>query len=43
MRRIRIINKIQDLLHGADTVKFMKWLRLRWYGHTEKSNNERNN
>jgi hypothetical protein len=31
----------EDILEGADIVKFIKSLRLRWCGHTEKINNER--
>jgi hypothetical protein len=32
---------IQDILQGTDIVEFIKWLRLRWYGHIDRLNNER--
>ena len=27
---------IKDILQGADIVKFIKSIRLRWYGHDER-------
>jgi hypothetical protein len=37
-----ITNKgIEDILEGADIVKFIKSFRLRWCGHIERMNNER--
>jgi hypothetical protein len=33
--------KSEDILEGADIVKFMKSLGLRWCGHIERMNNER--
>jgi hypothetical protein len=39
--RIRTNKEIEDKLEGADIVKFIKSLRLRWYGHIERMNNER--
>jgi hypothetical protein len=39
--RIRTNNEIEDILEGADIVKFIKSLRLRWSGHIERMNNER--
>jgi hypothetical protein len=38
---IRTNNEIEDILEGADIVKFIKSLRLRWCGHIERMNNER--
>jgi hypothetical protein len=29
------------MLQWADMVKFIKSLRLKWYGHTERTNNKR--
>jgi hypothetical protein len=29
-------NGIKDILEGDDTVKFIKFLQLRWFGHVEK-------
>jgi hypothetical protein len=39
--RIRANKEIEDKLEGADIVKFIKSLRLRWCGHIERMNNER--
>jgi hypothetical protein len=39
--RIRTNKEIEDILEGADIVKFIKSLRLRWCGHIERMNNER--
>jgi hypothetical protein len=39
--RIRANKEIEDILEGADIVKFIKSLRLRWCGHIERMNNER--
>jgi hypothetical protein len=39
--RIRTNKEIEDILEGADIVKFIKYLRLRWCGHIERMNNER--
>jgi hypothetical protein len=39
--RIRTNKEIEDKLEGADIVKFIKYLRLRWCGHIERMNNER--
>jgi hypothetical protein len=39
--RIRTNKEIEDILEGADIVKFIKFLRLRWCGHIERMNNER--
>jgi hypothetical protein len=39
--RIRTNKEIEDTLEGADIVKFIKSLRLRWCGHIERMNNER--
>jgi hypothetical protein len=39
--RIRTSKEIEYILEGADTVKFIKSLRLRWCGHIERMNNER--
>jgi hypothetical protein len=39
--RIRTNKEIEDKLEGADIVKFIKSLRLRWCGHIERMNDER--
>jgi hypothetical protein len=39
--RIRTNKEIEDILEGADIVKFIKSLRVRWCGHIERMNNER--
>jgi hypothetical protein len=39
--RLRTNKEIEDISEGADIVKFIKSLRLRWCGHTERMNNER--
>jgi hypothetical protein len=39
--RIRTNKEIEDILEGADNVKFIKSLRLRWCGHIERMKNER--
>jgi hypothetical protein len=39
--RIRTNKEIEDILEGANIVKFIKSLRLRWCGHIERMNNER--
>jgi hypothetical protein len=39
--RIRTNKEIEDISEGADIVKFIKSLRSRWCGHTERMNNER--
>jgi hypothetical protein len=39
--RIRTNKEIEDILEGADIVKFIKSLRLRRCGHIERMNNER--
>jgi hypothetical protein len=39
--RIRTNKEMEDILEGADIVKFIKSLRLRWCGHIERMNNER--
>jgi hypothetical protein len=39
--RIRTSKEIEDILEGADFVKFIKSLRLRWFRHIERMNNER--
>jgi hypothetical protein len=39
--RTRANKEIEDILGGANTVKFIKSLRLRWCGHIERMNNER--
>jgi hypothetical protein len=39
--RITINKEIEDILEGADIVKCIKSLRLRWCGHIERKNNER--
>jgi hypothetical protein len=39
--RIRTNKEIEDILEGADIVKFIKLLILRWCGHIEGMNNER--
>jgi hypothetical protein len=39
--RIRTHKEIEDILEEADTVKFIKSLRLRFCGHIERMNNER--
>jgi hypothetical protein len=39
--RIRTNKEIEDILEGADIVKFIKFLRLRWCGHIERMNDER--
>jgi hypothetical protein len=39
--RIRTNKEIEDILEGADIVKFIKSLKLRWCGHIERMNNER--
>jgi hypothetical protein len=39
--KIRTNKEIEDKLEGADTVKFIKSLRLRWCGHIKRMNNER--
>jgi hypothetical protein len=39
--RIRTNKEIEDILEGADIVKFIKYLSLRWCGHSERMNNER--
>lgn len=36
-----IIRAIKDILQGADTVKFIISLRLRWYGHVEYMQGQR--
>jgi hypothetical protein len=33
---IRGNQEIKDVLQGADIVKFIKFLRLRWYDHVER-------
>jgi hypothetical protein len=33
--RIGINKEMQDILKGADIVKFKKWLKLRWCRHIE--------
>jgi hypothetical protein len=33
-------NKQKDILQGEDTVKFIKFLQLRWYGHVEITENQ---
>jgi hypothetical protein len=38
--RIRTNKELEDMLEGADIVKFIKSLRLRWCGHIERMNNE---
>jgi hypothetical protein len=38
--RIRTDKEIEDILEGADIVKFIKYLRLRWCGHIERMNNK---
>jgi hypothetical protein len=32
---------IKHILQGADILKFIKLLRLRWYNHVERLGNER--
>ena len=32
---------IKDIWQGADIVKFIKYLRLTWYGHVERMKNQR--
>jgi hypothetical protein len=39
--RIRTNKEIEDILEGADIVKFIKSLRLRRCGHIERMNNKR--
>jgi hypothetical protein len=39
--RIRTIKEIKYILQGADTVKFIKSSRIRWYGHAERIQNQR--
>jgi hypothetical protein len=39
--RIRTIKEIKYILQGADTVKFIKSFRIRWYGHVERMQNQR--
>jgi hypothetical protein len=39
--RIRTNKETEDKLEGADIVKFIKFLRLRWCGHIERMNNGR--
>jgi hypothetical protein len=39
--RIRTNKEIENILEGADIVKFKKSLRFRWCGHIERMNNER--
>jgi hypothetical protein len=39
--RIGTNKEIEDILEGADIVKFIKSLRLRWCEHIEMMNNER--
>ena len=34
-------NKEMDILQGADIVKFIKSLRLRWYGRVERMKNRK--
>jgi hypothetical protein len=33
--------EIKDILQGADIVKFIQSLLLRWYGHVERTQNQR--
>jgi hypothetical protein len=35
-------NKTENILQGKDTVKFIKSLRLRWYGYGERMQNKEN-
>jgi hypothetical protein len=39
--RVRTNKETEDILEGADIVKFIKSLRLRWCRHIERMNNER--
>jgi hypothetical protein len=39
--RIRTNKEIEFILEGAEIVKFIKYLRVRWCGHIERMNNER--
>jgi hypothetical protein len=39
--RIRTNKEIEDILEGADIVKFIKSLLLRWCERIERMNNER--
>jgi hypothetical protein len=39
--RIRTNKEKQDILQGEGIVKFITLLRLRWYGHTGRMNNDR--
>jgi hypothetical protein len=39
--RIRTNKEIENILEGADIVKFKKSLRLRWCGHIERMNDEK--
>jgi hypothetical protein len=39
--RIRTNKEIEEKLEGADIVKFIKSVILRWCGHIERMNNER--
>jgi len=39
--RMRKNKGIKDIWQGADIVKFIKYLRLTWYGHVERMKNQR--
>jgi hypothetical protein len=39
--RIRTNKEIKDIFQGADIVKFIKFSRIRWYGHVERMQNQR--
>jgi hypothetical protein len=37
---IRANKEIKDILHGADILQFIRFLRLGWYGHVERMYNQ---
>jgi hypothetical protein len=39
--RMRRIKRTQEILQGDVIVKFLKSLRLRWYGHVERMQDRR--
>ena len=39
--RIRTNKETKNILQGADIVTFIKFLQLRWYGHVERTQNQR--
>jgi hypothetical protein len=39
--RIRTNKEIKDIFKGADIAKFIKFSRIRWYGHVKRMQNQR--